>query len=209
MLLLKPDGLCLEMWWWVWKPCLCVQVEFVSVFKLQSSDVLLRFTLILSEGPISLWPWTSPKISCLTCSLTLRPETNWSCSPSSASRRATTCPSSNTDQTLRTGSSLTAWPTEKVGFENNKNMKTHDLFLNTFSYLFFLCVCLFRRKWRLQHPYGAALSWGRHVSGNATWWIGQTGASRHEGRGQASLLWRLHVPVPEPQDVPIPLRGGH
>lgn len=73
-----------------------------------------RCILILNARPIIELLWTFPKVTWVAGYPTLWPETNWSCSLCSASRPATTSPSSNTDRTAKTGSSLTAWQTDKV-----------------------------------------------------------------------------------------------
>lgn len=164
-----------------------------------------RCTLILNGAPISELLWTFPKVMWVMGFLTPWPETNWSCLLCSASRPATMCPSSNTDQAAKIGSSLTAWLTEKV---------SGLFFLCIFSFMHHLCMCslaqlcvVFRRERRIQHPRGSSLPWGWQVPGNVSRRAGQSGASRDGRCGKTSLLWCLHVPVSEHQHVSVSLRG--
>ena len=59
------------------------------------------------------------------------------------------------------------------------------------------CVLCSRGAERVQHPGHQGLSRGGGVPGHAPCGAGQSGASGHEGRGQAAVLRRLHVPVQE------------
>lgn len=73
-----------------------------------------RCTHILNGRLIIELLWKFPKVSLVAGLRTPWPETNWSCLLCCASRPATMFPSSNMGPTAMTGSSSTAWPTEKV-----------------------------------------------------------------------------------------------
>lgn len=195
-------------WDWPWK-CSSASVNCKTSVMLHVCFFPLfyfsRCMLILNGRLIIELLWKFPKVLLVAGHCTPWPETNWSCLLCCALRPATMSPLSNMGPTAMTGSSSTAWLTEKVS--GLLWMSCYCMYQPCWCFFLAQLCILFRGKRWLQHPRGSCLPWSWHIPDNVCSGAGLSGAPKHGGCGQTSLLWRLHVLVSEYQHVSLSLMG--